>query len=497
MSNAQATRLSVEEIFRRTKYEPHPAQRMVHASGVRNRVVAAGRRVGKSEIGAAELNVEAVRTRFMCNYLEDKGIRREFWIVGPGYTDAEKEFRKHYNAMKAMDAPFDKPGTYYDAHSGDMQLSMYGGKYLVIGKSAMHPERLVGEGLSGVIMAEAAKQKERTWTKYIRPTLSDFNGWSIHSSTPEGKNWFYELWDRGQNPLEESWQSWRFGSWRNPFLYPMGAPASGLAMLRNAIDNRIPITQRLKNDSKVDPEIIELMLDLAEETFNQEIAALFTDFAGRVFKRFDDEVHVIDHDPTTRGTFYAAVDYGFTDPFVWLLIHEDWEGNVIVVDELYETGLSIDDAAHMIEDRHLCDGVVQFFPDPASPSDTLALERHLKIKAGRDTGGELNIRLRYIREALKDHHLHLPEGHPERFPKLRIHRRCKNLIREMGDYRYPETRSESALVGSNHRDKPLHKDSHSPEALGRFYRGRYGDPGTSTPGGGARVAKSNLSRGRR
>lgn len=482
-------------VFKRLGYRPHNAQKMVHASHARNRVVAAGRRVGKSEVGAAELDVEAVRTKHCLAYLEDKGIRREFWIVGPEYTDSEKEFRKHYNALKKMDAPFDKPGTYYDAHSGDMQLSMYGGKYLVLGKSAKHPERLVGEGLSGVIMAEAAKQKEVTWTKYIRPTLADFNGWSLHSSTPEGKNWFYELFMRGKDPNNTEWESWRFGSWRNPYVYPMGASPQGLRMLREALDNRIAIDDRLRNDSKVDPEIISLMLDLSQETFNQEIAADFTEFAGRVFKLFDEDVHVTDDEPSGPGTFYAAVDYGFTDPFVWLLIFEDYRGNVIVVDELYETGLSIDDAARMVHERHLDDNVVQFFPDPASPSDTLALERHLKIRAGRDTGGERNIRLRYIREALKDLNPHLPEGDPERFPKLRVHRRCGNLIREMLDYRYPSTRRESALVGNNRNDVPLHKDSHSPEALGRYFRGRYGDPGGG-PNGGARVAESNLSRGR-
>jgi hypothetical protein len=443
-------------------------------------------------MGAGELDIEAVRTKFCLSYLEDKGVRREFWIVGPNYTDAEKEFRSHYNALKRMDAPFDRPGTYYDAHSGDMQISMYGGKYLVLGKSAAHPERLVGEGLSGVIMAEAAKQKERTWTKFIRPTLADFNGWSIHTSTPEGKNWFYEVWQRGQDPNDTEWDSWRFGSWRNPIVFPKGASPKGLMMLRQAINERIPITDRLRKDSRVDPEIIEMMLDLAEETFNQEVAAMFTEFTGRVFKRFDEDIHVGDFqfDPSART--YAAVDYGFTNPFVWLLIQEDWEGNVTVLDEIHESGLSIDDAARLIDARGLCPGnLIEFFPDPASPGDTLALERHLKKRANPNTGGELSIRLRYIREALKDRNTHLPEGDPLRHPKLRFDRKCVNTIQEMQDYRYPDTSKDQKR---NPRDMPIDKDNHGPEALGRYYRGRYGDPSMSSPGGGATVRRTNLSR---
>jgi hypothetical protein len=486
------TTISVDAVFEGTGYNPHPAQRKVHRSGARNRVVAGGRRVGKSDIGAAELNVEAFRTKHMQSYLRDKGKRREFWIVGPGYTDSEKEFRKHYNTLKRLDAPFDKPGTYYDAHAGDMQLSMYGGLYLVIGKSAMHPERLVGEGLSGAIMAEAAKLKERTWTKFIRPTLADEQGWSLHTSTPEGKNWFYDLYMRGQDPAELSWNSWRFGSWRNPYVYPMGASPEGLAYLRQKMQNREKITQAVRNRSKVDPEIIEMMLDLSEETFNQEVAALFTEFAGRVFKGFDEDIHVGDFQFDPRMATYAAVDYGFTNPFVWLLIQEDWLGNVYVLDEIYESGLSIDDAARRIDQRGLCpSSLIEFYPDPASPGDTLALERHLRKRANPNTGGELNIRLRYIREALKDRNTHLEEGDPLRRPKLMFDRKCTNTIREMNDYRYPETSKESKR---NPKDTPLSKDDHGPEALGRFYRGRYGDPGGSTEGGGAVVRRSTLSR---
>jgi hypothetical protein len=486
--------LSASELFKRVRYSPHVAQKLFHRSTARHRVAACGRRFGKSEMGAAELDIEAIRTKYMVPYLEDIGQRREFWIVGPEYTDSEKEFRKHYDAMKRIGAPFDKPGTYYNAHDSDMQISMFDGKYLVIGKSGMHPERLVGEGLSGVIMAEAAKLKERIWTKSIRPTLADFNGWSIHTSTPEGKNWFYKLYQRGIDPNDTDWNAWRFGSWRNPFVFPGGASAEGLATLRLAINDGKAITPALRKRTGVDPEIIDMMMDLTEETFNQEVAALFTEFTGRVFKKFDEEYHVRDVFYNPALPTYAAVDYGFTDPFVWLLIQEDpYTGVVYVVDELYESYLSIDDAARKVYDRGLCpSGVIEFMPDPASPGDTLALERHLKVRANRNTGGELNIRLRYIREALKDRNPHLPEESELREPKLQISRRCVNLIRELQDYRYPDRQKDQ-----KGKDAPLDKDNHAPEALGRFYRGRYGDPSMASTGGGARVAGSTMSGSRR
>lgn len=482
-------------VFDRIGYQPHAAQATFHRSSARNRVAACGRRFGKSKMGGGELVLEAMVTRGMLNYLEDRSIRREFWIVGPEYSDSEKEYRVVYDALSKVDAPFDRPGTYYDAHSGDMQLSMYGGKLLILGKSAAKPERLVGEGLSGVIMAEAAKQKERTWTKFIRPTLADFNGWSIHTSTPEGKNWFYDLYMRGKDPKDTSWAGWRFGSWRNPNVYPAGATPQGLSMLREAINTGRAITPELRRLCGVDDEIVEMMLDLSEETFNQEVAADFTEFAGRVFKRFDDEYHVGDFTFNPAFKTYAGSDYGFTNPFVWLLIQEDpFTGTVYVLDEIYETGLSIDDAARLIDKRGLCPpGMIEFMPDPALPGETLALERHLKVRANRDTGGELNNRLRYIREALKDLHPELPEDDPLRHPKLLIDRKCVNTIREMNDYRYPDTSKDQKR---NPKDMPLDKDNHCPEALGRFYRGRYGDPAAATTASGARISRGRVMSGR-
>jgi hypothetical protein len=441
------------------------------------------------------LDVEAVKTRWLLGDLIASGKRREFWIVGPEYTDAEKEFRKHWDALKAVDAPMDKPGSYYDAHASDMQISMFKGKYLVLGKSAKHQERLVGEGLNGVVMAEAAKQKERTWTKFIRPMLADFNGWSIHSTTPEGKNWLYDLYMRGQDPLDDAWESWRCPSWFNPHVYPNGATPVGIAAIRRRLHDRVPITPAIIEEAGVDAEIVELIKDLSEETFNQEIGADFTEFAGRVFKDFDDEYHVRDlaFDPMRQT--YAAVDYGFTNPFVWLLIQIDDLGVVYVLDELYESGLAIDDAAREVRDRGLCPGgLLGFYPDPASPGDTLALERHLRVRSYGGTGGELNTRLRYIRNGLKDRNTHLDPDDPLRTPRLLVDRKCINTIREMNDYRYPETSKEQ---NRDPADKPMKKDDHTPEALGRFYVGRYGPVPESSTHGGSRVAGSSISGSRR
>ena len=42
--------------------------------------------------------------------------------------------------------------------------------------SADNPDSLLGEGLSHVIMSEAAKHNRATWEQYIEPALSDLRG---------------------------------------------------------------------------------------------------------------------------------------------------------------------------------------------------------------------------------------------------------------------------------------------------------------------------------
>jgi hypothetical protein len=462
-------------------WKPHPKQVEVVSSSARNRVVSAGRRFGKSDIGGHELIPEAFLTFSQRVQLKEENKRREFWIVGPEYSDSEKEFRVIYNSMKKLGMPFDKPGTYYDAIHGSMHISAWDGVFQVHAQSAKIPDTLVGEGLSGVILAEAAKLKERVWTKFIRPTLSDFEGWALFSSTPEGKNWFYDAYRKGKDPKNPDWSSWRCPAWLNPYVYKTPTRTAHVKKLQALMKDDNPRYRSMSVGDIVqefnliiDSEIQSLIMDITEESFNQEIGADFSEFVGRVFKNFDEEVHVGDFvfDPTWET--YGAVDYGFTNPSVWLLIQVGPWGDVRVLDEMYEPGLTAEEFAKEIKRRGLCpEGLRTFYPDPASPGDTRQLESILKVRSTGGTGGELKPRLDRIRQALKTRPVTLPVDHPDRHPELTIDRRCVNMIREMNDYRYPEKRSQQ---DTNHVEAPMKKDDHAPEALGRFYAGKFGTP---------------------
>lgn len=373
----------------------------------------------------------------------------EYWIIGPEYTDAEKEFRVHYSDCQRLGLPFDHPGTYYDANGGNMHISLWGGRFQVHAKSAKYPNSLTGEALYGAIFAEAAKLKPTIFTKFIRPMLADYKGWALFPSTPEGKNWFYEMWRLGLTESDE-WWSIRMPSWSNRLIFPLG---------------------------RRDPEILSMEGAMTPEKFNQEIGADFTEFVGRVFKSFDEEMHVghFKYDP--RWPLYLAADFGFTNPTVILFIQVDIWDNVYVIGEYYQRGRTAEEVALDVASDIRLGALVPhakiLYPDPEDPSSAKTLSQKWKVVLNSNTGGPINDRLELIRRWLKIP-LHLL--HPDvkdkasQLPKLFFDSSCFNTIREMAEYRYPENKTER----QNDGEHPLKKDDHAPEALGRFFKGHFG-----------------------
>lgn len=474
-------------LWPRVRYSPHPGQRRVHGSAARHRVNAAGRRFGKSQVGGHELTIGALEAYARRNILEDLGIRQEYWIVGPNYTDAEKEFRVLFNDIKRLNLPLDHPGTYYDSRSGNMVVSLWGGKFLVQAKSAAKPESLVGEGLHGVVMAEAAKMKGSVWSKYIRPTLADFTGWSLWNSTPEGKNHFYDMWELGQDPNHPDWWSARSPSWENNYVFRRGMTREQLAILKDKDLGAIPALR-----AGADPEIVDMYTDLGPIMFGQEVECSFTEYAGLVYGDFDEEIHVrtLHHDKALP--LYIATDYGYTNPNVALFIQVDHDDNVYVIAEFYRSGLTEEEfAMEVLEDqrlRPLVEHARLLYPDPEDPGATKTLTQRWKVQAVGGTGGPLKNRINAIRKWLKIQHPHLPFGHMERQPKLFVDRSCANLRRELLAYRYPRDEKERA---GNAPENPLKKDDHAPEALSRFFAGRFQE----AVRGKARVRRAKVALG--
>lgn len=441
-------------------YTPHQGQQDLHQSRTRFKVVRCGRRWGKTFFGGHEM-----ATRVLTESPFAGGPSRG-WIVGPNYSDAEKEFRIIYDDMRRLGVDRDAIKFQNNADSGALHIITEWGAE-VVGKSAQHPDKLVGEGLDWVLMVEAGRHKRSTWGQYIRPTLSDKRGEALFSGVPEGKSetsLLYALYERGQSQRFPSWMSYKRPSWTNDIIFPGG---------------------------RQDPEILEAEDDLTKDEFDRQYGAEFTDKTGLVMKEFDDDIHLGDLDYRPDWATYMAVDYGFTNPFVVLFIQVGPHGDIHVLREFRRQLLDTEEVCVdlMAEYPGLIRVTQMLYPDPAEPDDTRTMQRKLRVQANKNTGGEIKIRLALIRRALKTKNRHLPIGDPERRPTLMIDRtHCQKLIWEMREgYKWPEHKSEQRSDSEN----PLDKDNHGVEALGRFFRGHFGIHGT---GGGSFVSESNIDR---
>ena len=433
--------------FDKTGYKPHEGQAQIHFTSRRFRVLSNGRRWGKTFLGAKEVEPCCFSMSAVT------GQPQIGWVVGPQYGDSEKEFRVVYDTFRKMGVDKHALKFVNNVESGSMAIKTTWGFELLC-KSAKHPETLVGEGLDFVLMVEAGRHRRRTWGQYLRPALSDKRGWAIFSGVPEGRSensLLYALWSRGQDNRYPQWQSWRMPSWTNTITFPGG---------------------------RTDPEILEAEGDLTDDEFRRQYGAEFVEKTGVVMQEWDDEVHLGNLLYHPGWPTYAAVDYGFTNDFVWLWIQVDEFGTAYVIRERRWNQKDTVEIANELKtdpvDRALLENLVAFYPDPAEPDDTLTLTRMLRVPHRGGTGGELKTRLALIRQKLKTKPDHLPVGHPERKPGLFVDRSCGMLRWEMAEgYKWPEHRSEI----HSEKEHPLDKDNHGVEALGRFMKGYYGMPG--------------------
>lgn len=498
------------ELEDRLVFDPHSGQLKIMENPARMKICSCGRRFGKSNLGGHELIPEAIRAKLMQSSLRSQGRRMEFWIVGPEYADSEKEFRVFYDKAQKLGMEFDRPGTYYSVETGSMTVSLWDGAFILTAKSEGRPTSLVGEALSGVIMAEAAKMKETTWTKLIRPALSDMKGWALFTTTPEGKNWFYRMYMDAIRENNPGWAGFRMPSWINDRVFDTPTVDADVKRLMHLMNEHPEYTafEIIRSERlTINEEIAQMANDLTIPMFQQEVAADFTDFVGKVFKEFDEETHsrLLPYNPGWKTI--GAIDYGYRNPNVWLLIQISPWGEINVIDELYQRDLTPAEFAHEILRRGLVpDTCTEFYPDPASPEHSATLEA-IFLRNGRScrsrphTGGELSNRLNLIRLALKDRigdsELNSPEWkkHPpapdKRRPRLMISTRCPNTLHEFGEYRYPEAKDELVETSTKRFELPLKKDDHTPEALGRALAGMY-HSASSQLGGGARISTARF-----
>lgn len=229
----------------------HPAQLQIFKSNKRFKIVAAGRRFGKSYLSAWLLLINAIQS-------ESKDV----FYIAPTFQQAK-------DIMWAMLKELGKD-LIIQAYENTAVLTLINGRKIYL-KGSDRPETLRGVGLSYVVLDEYASMKPIVWEQIIRPTLADVKGRALFIGTPAGKNHFFDLY---QDAIEDkdNWDAFQFTSIDNPFLPQEEIEAASKSM--------------------------------SSMSFRQEFEASFETFSGGIFK---EEWFKEDEEPD-EGTYCIAVD---------------------------------------------------------------------------------------------------------------------------------------------------------------------------------------------
>lgn len=205
-TDPEAVRSLLEELSKKVLIPHSPGQSEVLMSEARFKILCAGRRWGKTKVGAARALREA-RTK----------PGSIVWWIAPIYRNVKRGYQEVLAQLPdgvLTHAP--PPESAFDAGRPVVLRFKNGSKMEFY--SADRPEGMLGGSCDFVILDEAATMNESVWFQIVQPTLADRQGGALFISTPRGKNWFYRLWVQGQDDLVADFQSWRFPSFTNPTI---------------------------------------------------------------------------------------------------------------------------------------------------------------------------------------------------------------------------------------------------------------------------------------
>jgi phage terminase large subunit-like protein len=259
----------------------HPGQEEIAASVARYKVLACGRRWGKTRLAVALCIAKA---------WEGKAV----WWIAPTYPlsqVAERSIRAY-----CADIGRSCKMSIQELKSARM-FSFPSGGHIQI-RSADNPDSLRSEGIDYAVFDEAAFAPEDAWTHAVRPALVDREGEAIFISTPRGMNWFFQHYQRGQEGIG-GWASWSFSSYTNPFI-------------------------------KAD-ELDKLRDDMPERIFRQEVLGEFVNLEGTVFRNI--RACVYDELPNIGDPEYIiAADWGKIDDYNVFTVFDTKSRTVVEVD---------------------------------------------------------------------------------------------------------------------------------------------------------------------
>lgn len=196
--------------------------------------------------------------------------------VSMTYAQANKVFKEILNGISSS-------GIIRSYNRKENSIILINGSEIYF-KSYQNADAIRGYSFDLLILDEAAYIKEEDWNACFRPTLNVRGKKCILASTPRGKNFFYHLFQLGQDPDNKHYQSYK-ATWRdNPY-------------------------------SNVD-EINAAKEVLPEKIYLSEYECQFVDGAMSVFSNFTDCIGL----KLAGGQCVAGIDVGRSNDYTVLTV---------------------------------------------------------------------------------------------------------------------------------------------------------------------------------
>jgi hypothetical protein len=267
---------------------PHRNQRTVLKSSARYRVVACGRRWGKTTLGQIEIVEQAAVQHKTC------------WWLAPTYAMADHVWAELKLACR------DLPGL--AVHEQPRRLDFRQGGSIAIHSTHL-PDHLRGAGLDFVVLDEAAFMESSVWPQVVRPMLLDRSGGALFLSSPAGRNTFWEVYHHGLQ-RRTGWRSFHFTTFDNPLIDP-----AELETIRQQTPERI---------------------------WRAEYLAEFVEDSGRVFRDIQAAATApLDAEPIPGVRYVAGIDWGREDDLTAIVVLDADHRRMVAIDAFTGIGWNL------------------------------------------------------------------------------------------------------------------------------------------------------------
>jgi len=209
-------------------------------------------------------------------------------VVAPIYSQARKLMEDLYEAIKDS-------GIVETTNFSNHEIKLKTGSKIYF-RSSEREDGLRGYTFSYLFLDEASYQTEDAYRRAIEPTALVHGKKVVLFSTPRGRDWFYNMYELGQNPEYPNYASVRMEQGDNPYINQEEVQAA----------------------KKVLPDAIYRAEYLGE--FLEGESMVFSNFKTNTFSQY----------PPRNGKVYIGVDLGRESDYT-VAVAMDQSGNVIEI----------------------------------------------------------------------------------------------------------------------------------------------------------------------